>query len=76
MCKKQTLLFILFLMIPLSAQAYIGPGVGTGTIAVVFGIISSVFLAIFAIFWYPFKRLIKRLKGQKPEVDESESNDK
>jgi uncharacterized membrane protein len=50
------------------AYAYIGPGAGAGTIAVVFGVISAVFLALFAILWYPFKRLIKRFRGSRADV--------
>lgn len=40
--------------------AYVGPGLGLGTIAVVLGILASVFLALFSVVWYPFKRLLKR----------------
>ena len=45
-----------------TVQAYIGPGAGAGTIAVVFGIIASFFLAFIAIIWFPLKRLFKRRK--------------
>jgi len=43
-----------------SAEAYVGPGVSAGAIAVVLGILGSVFLALFAIVWYPLKRLMKK----------------
>lgn len=46
----------------LPAEAYIGPGLGAGTIAVVLGILSSIVMAFFAILWYPVKRLLKKLK--------------
>jgi hypothetical protein len=49
------------------AYAYVGPGVGAGTIAVVLGILSSIFLAFVGIIWYPIKRLIKGLRGSKGE---------
>ena len=45
-----------------SAQAYVGPGLGLGTIALVLGLIASVLLAVFAIVWYPVKRLLKKRK--------------
>jgi uncharacterized membrane protein len=45
------------------AYAYIGPGAGAGMIAVVFGVVASVFFAFVAIIWYPIKRLFK---GRKP----------
>ena len=35
------------------ALAYIGPGVGAGAIGAVLGVIGSIFLAIFAVVWYP-----------------------
>ncbi len=46
----------------LPADAYIGPGVGAGTIAVVLGILASIVMAFFAILWYPVKRLLKKRK--------------
>jgi hypothetical protein len=46
----------------LPAQAYIGPGFGGGVVAAVLGVITAIVLALFAIVWYPIKRLIKRLR--------------
>lgn len=43
------------------AFAYVGPGLGAGTIGVVIGFLVSILLAVFALFWYPLKRLFKRL---------------
>jgi hypothetical protein len=43
-----------------AAYAYVGPGLGAGTLAVAVGLIGSVILAIFAIVWYPIKRILKR----------------
>jgi preprotein translocase subunit SecF len=43
-----------------TAHAYIGPGIGAGTIAVVLGVLSSIFFAFVGILWYPVKRLLKR----------------
>jgi hypothetical protein len=39
------------------ALAYIGPGMGAGTLGVLLGLLGSVLLALFAFFWYPIKRL-------------------
>ena len=47
--------------------AYIGPGMGGGFIAAVVGIFISIFLALFAILWYPFKKLIAKFKKKKEE---------
>lgn len=46
-----------------AAHAYVGPGLGLGSLAVLLGIIGSVFLAIFAVVWYPIKRLMKKRKA-------------
>lgn len=43
-----------------SAQAYVGPGLGLGALGAVLGVVLSVILALFAIFWYPLKRLFKK----------------
>lgn len=45
-----------------SAHAYVGPGLGAGTLAVVVGFIVSIFLAAFGIVWYPLKRLFRKTK--------------
>lgn len=50
------------------ALAYIGPGVGAGALGAVIGVIGSVFLALFAIIWYPVKRLIKGKKKPAPSA--------
>jgi hypothetical protein len=65
--RKPPLIFWLALaLLPVApAQAYIGPGVGAGTIAIVLGILSSIFLAFVGIIWYPIKRLIKGRKGSR-----------
>lgn len=47
--------------------AYIGPGMGGGFIAAVVGILISIFLALFAILWYPFKKIISKFKKKKEE---------
>jgi hypothetical protein len=58
---KRILLLVLF-VVPLDAFAYIGPGLGIGTIGVVFGVLFSIIMAFFAIIWYPIKRLLKKFK--------------
>lgn len=67
---------LILLFYTASAQAYIGPGTGVGTIAVVFGVLGSILLALIAILWYPFKRLISRLrKTEKSDAVDSNSDD-
>ena len=45
------------------AHAYIGPGVASGALAAVVGVIGSIFLALFAVIYYPIKRMLKRRKS-------------
>jgi preprotein translocase subunit SecF len=49
------------------AAAYIGPGAGAGTIAVVLGVLASIVMAFIALLWYPMKRLLKS-KKQSPKL--------
>ncbi len=46
-------------LVPGLAQAYIGPGLGAGAVAAVLGVLGAIFLALFAIIWYPIKRMRK-----------------
>lgn len=67
---RMTLLVSLVALIPDFAYAYIGPGLGAGTVGVVLGVIGSVFIALFAIIWYPLKRILK--KNKKPKTQDVE----
>lgn len=62
----------LLLLLPGTAQAYVGPGLGLGAIGAVLGVIFSVILAILAFFWYPIKRLFglgkKKQKAQEDDL--------
>ena len=44
---------------------YIGPGMGGGLIAAIFGIIAAFFLGLWGILYYPIKRFIKNKKKKK-----------
>ena len=59
---KLTLVFALALLSAAPAQAYIGPGASAGTVAVVLGVLASIFMAFIAVLWYPIKRLIRKRK--------------
>jgi hypothetical protein len=61
--RKIVLSILLLLTLP--ASAYIGPGMGGGAIAVVFGILAAIFMAIFGFIYYPVKRWLKRRKTEK-----------
>ena len=45
--------------------AYIGPGMGGGVIAALFGIIAAFFLGLWGILYYPIKRAFKNKKKKK-----------
>ena len=64
-------LFLLIYAFPTDiAHAYIGPGLGLGAIGAIVGIIVAVFLAIVGIIWYPFKRLMQKLKAAKDNTSD------
>lgn len=46
--------------------AYVGPGLGLGAIGAIAGVVLSVLLAIFAVVWYPIKRMLGIGKKTKP----------
>jgi hypothetical protein len=71
MRKPRFIFWLALALLPVTpAHAYIGPGIGAGTIAIVLGILSSIFLAFAGIIWYPIKRLIKGRKVPKgPPVE-------
>ena len=70
--KKVILLIIAFgAMAFESAFAYTGPGLGAATIAMVVGFFTSIFIALFAVIWYPIKRLLKNRK--KPQAASAEA---
>ena len=56
------------------ALAYVGPGIGAGTLGVVLGLLGSIFLALFAFFWYPIKRIFTgKGKAEKIPAEVTES---
>lgn len=67
------ILLILLLSLSTPAYAYIGPGLGAGTVAVILGILISVILGIFALFWYPIKRIFKLGKNNENESNQDQS---
>jgi len=66
--------FLLLMLFPVTAEAYIGPGLGTGVIGVVLGTLVAIALALIAIVWYPLKRLFKLVfKKEKSAATSSET---
>ena len=56
------LILLTGVLAPTPAYAYIGPGLGAGTIAVVLGVLGSILAAILGVVYYPIKRRIKARK--------------
>lgn len=56
------------ILAPTGAFAYVGPGLGAGAIAAVLGVIGSLFLGLFAVVYYPIKRVLRR-RRQGPQAD-------
>jgi hypothetical protein len=64
------LLLVLLMAAALPSHAYIGPGAGAGTVAVVLGVLASIVLAFFAILYYPIKRMFRKRRTAKQPKDE------
>ena len=58
----RSLVALTLILSPGLAQAYIGPGVGAGAIGTVIAFFGAILMAIFAVVWYPIKRLLKGKK--------------
>lgn len=66
MRRLTPILGLLATLPPGAAEAYIGPGLGAGTVAAVLGIVAAFGMALVALVWYPVKRVFKR---RKPDSD-------
>ena len=65
---------ILFNLSPLFA--YIGPGMGGGVIAAIFGIIAAFFLGLWGILYYPIKRAFKNKKKKRMSSENAKQKGK
>ena len=65
-------LLLFLILIPTTAYAYLGPGVGTGIIAATLGIIVAIIAALISIVWFPFKRYLKKKKEKNKENKKSD----
>ena len=59
---ESILIFYLFSNTTTPLFTYIGPGMGGGVIAAIFGIIAAFFLGLWGILYYPIKRAFKNKK--------------
>jgi len=63
--KYSLTIFAIFLISQNAANAYIGPAIGFGLIAIMLLFILSLIIAIIAIFYVPIKKIILKIKNWK-----------
>ena len=56
------LALLLFNLTPSIALSYVGPGMGGGAIAIVFGIFLALFFGLIGVFYYPIKKFYEKTK--------------
>ncbi len=49
----------------IDALAYVGPGLGAGTLAAVLGVLGGILMLLVGVVWYPLKRVIRRFRERK-----------
>ena len=64
-----SLLLLGGLLVPLAAQAYVGPGAGITLIGALIGLVSAVFLALWAVLRWPFRKFMARRKAARAAGD-------
>ena len=63
--KFYLILFIFFFVSQTDANAYFGPAIGLGLLAIMLLFLLSIIIAIIAIFYSPTKKLILKIKNWK-----------
>ena len=68
---NKLILFLFLFLISFPSYAYIGPGMGGGIIAVIFGFFAAILLGLWGILYYPIKRALKKRKDKKMSLKDS-----
>ena len=63
------LVAVLIALLPMSAWAYVGPGLGLTAIGSLLALVMAVVLGIVGFIWYPIRRLLRRRKAPLPDSD-------
>lgn len=66
------LLVVLTCLFPPSAAAYIGPGAGLSALGAFLAVVFGVIIAVVGFVWYPLKRLLRKIKGEKRSGNQRE----
>jgi hypothetical protein len=57
------LAFVVGMLLPAEASAYVGPGAGLSALGTVIAFLGALVMALIGFVWYPMKRLLRRLRG-------------
>ena len=60
MSKQLIPLASTIVLMPATAQAYIGPGMGLGLVASILGLVAVFFMVLMALIWFPLKRKLRQ----------------
>ena len=61
------------LLLPLAANAYVGPGSGITAIGSVLALIAALVVGILGFVWYPIKRFRKKRLNSKKSIEAAEN---
>ena len=64
--------FLFVLLVPLSAFAYLGPGAGLSALGSVLAFIGLILLLLLGFFWYPLKKLMKKIRSDTDKETDGE----
>ena len=64
--------FLLALLTPSSTFAYLGPGAGLSAIGSVLAFVGLILLLILGFFWYPLKKLMKKIRSDTDKETDGE----
>ncbi len=53
-------LAVVLMAYSIDASAYVGPGLGAGTLAAVLGVAAGILMLVVGVVWYPIKRVWRR----------------
>jgi hypothetical protein len=64
--------FLILMAVTPIASAYIGPGSGISIVGSLFGLLATILLAVGAILFWPYRRMLKKRMQKKAEAGEDE----